>query len=151
MLNFTPKGWRHVQGIYTNNVAVLKTGCQTLVCQFLPNLYTNFTKLSNTPLIRQCALICTHSSCILDHLLERYLILPGRIYKCHLTSGRQDSDRIHKYMCHTIFGNNQKRNTHLFCFLGFARRMFYPALFTPLYFIILVVAISFWWCTKKSR
>jgi hypothetical protein len=27
--------------------AVLKTGCQALVCQFLPNLYTNFTKLSN--------------------------------------------------------------------------------------------------------
>ena len=26
--------------------AVLKTGCQALVCQFLPNLYTNFTKLS---------------------------------------------------------------------------------------------------------
>jgi hypothetical protein len=25
----------------------------------------------------------------------------------------------------------------LFCFLGFARRMFYPALFTLLYFIIL--------------
>ena len=46
--------------------AVLKTGCQALVCQFLPNLYTNFTKLSNTPLIRQCALICTHSLCILD-------------------------------------------------------------------------------------
>ena len=41
--------------------AVLKTGCQALVCQFLPNLYTNFTKLSNTPLIRQCALICTYS------------------------------------------------------------------------------------------
>ena len=49
---------------------VLKTGTQALVCQFLPNLYKNFTKLSNTPLIRQCALICTHSSCILDHLLE---------------------------------------------------------------------------------
>ena len=31
----------------------------------------------------------------------------------------------------------------LFCFLGFARRIFYPALFTLLYFIILVVAISF--------
>ena len=31
--------------------AVLKTGSQALVCQFLPNLYTNFTKLSNTPLI----------------------------------------------------------------------------------------------------
>jgi hypothetical protein len=31
----------------------------------------------------------------------------------------------------------------LFCFLGFARRMFYPTLFTLLYFIILVVAISF--------
>jgi hypothetical protein len=30
-----------------------------------------------------------------------------------------------------------------FCFLGFARRIFYPALFTLLYFIILVVAISF--------
>jgi hypothetical protein len=30
------------------------------------------------------------------------------------------------------------------CFLGFARRIFYPALFTLLYFIILVVAISFW-------
>jgi hypothetical protein len=28
---------------------VLKTGCQALVYQFLPNLYTNFTKLSNTP------------------------------------------------------------------------------------------------------
>ena len=41
--------------------AVLKTGSQALVCQYLPNLYTNFTKLSNTPLIRQCALICTHS------------------------------------------------------------------------------------------
>jgi hypothetical protein len=32
--------------------AVLKTGSQALVYQFLPNLYTNFTKLSNTPLIR---------------------------------------------------------------------------------------------------
>jgi hypothetical protein len=31
----------------------------------------------------------------------------------------------------------------LFCSLGFARRIFYPALFTLLYFIILVVAISF--------
>ena len=41
--------------------AILKTGCQALVCQFLPNLYTNFTKLSNTPLIRKCALICTNS------------------------------------------------------------------------------------------
>jgi hypothetical protein len=41
--------------------AVLKTRSQALVCQFLPNLYTNFTKLSNTPLLRQCALICTHS------------------------------------------------------------------------------------------
>ena len=41
--------------------AVLKTGSQALVCQFLTNLYTNFTKLLNTPLIRQCALICTHS------------------------------------------------------------------------------------------
>ena len=41
--------------------AVLKTGSQALVCQFLPNLYTNFTKLSNTLLIRQCALIVTHS------------------------------------------------------------------------------------------
>ena len=50
--------------------AVLKTGTQALVCQFLPNLYTNFTKLSTTPLISQCALTCTHSSCILDHLLE---------------------------------------------------------------------------------
>jgi hypothetical protein len=29
----------------------------------------------------------------------------------------------------------------LFCFLGFARRIFYPALSTLLYFIILVVAI----------
>ena len=29
--------------------AVLKTGSQALVCQFLPNLHTNFTKLSNTP------------------------------------------------------------------------------------------------------
>jgi hypothetical protein len=28
----------------------------------------------------------------------------------------------------------------LFCFLGFARRIFYPALFTLLYFIILVVS-----------
>ena len=27
--------------------AVLKTGSQALVYQFLPNLYTNFTKLSN--------------------------------------------------------------------------------------------------------
>ena len=35
--------------------AVLKTGSQVLVCQFLPNLYTNFTKLLNTPLICQCA------------------------------------------------------------------------------------------------
>ena len=41
--------------------AVLKTRSQALVCQFLPNLFTNFTKLSNTYLIRQCALICTHS------------------------------------------------------------------------------------------
>jgi hypothetical protein len=41
--------------------AVLKTGCQALVCKFLPNLYTKFPKLSNTPLIRQCVLICTHS------------------------------------------------------------------------------------------
>ena len=41
--------------------AVLKTGSQALVCQFLPNIYTKFTKLSNIPLIRQCALICTHS------------------------------------------------------------------------------------------
>ena len=41
--------------------AGLKTGFHALVCQFLPNLYTNFTKLSNTPLIRQCALICTNS------------------------------------------------------------------------------------------
>ena len=32
------------------NPAVLKRGSQALVCQFLPNLYTNFTKLSNTPL-----------------------------------------------------------------------------------------------------
>ena len=40
--------------------AVLKTGCQALVCQFLPNLYTNFTKLSNTPLIHQCASINMH-------------------------------------------------------------------------------------------
>ena len=39
--------------------AVLKTGSQALVYQFLPNLYTNFTKLSNTPLNRQCAIICT--------------------------------------------------------------------------------------------
>jgi hypothetical protein len=31
----------------------------------------------------------------------------------------------------------------LFCFLWFARRIFYPALFTLLYFIILAVAISF--------
>ena len=31
--------------------AVLKSGSQALVCQFLPNLYTNFTKLSNTLLI----------------------------------------------------------------------------------------------------
>jgi hypothetical protein len=30
-----------------------------------------------------------------------------------------------------------------FVFLGFARRIFYPALFSLLYFIILVVAISF--------
>jgi uncharacterized membrane protein YpjA len=30
----------------------------------------------------------------------------------------------------------------LFCFLEFARRIFYPALFTLLYFIILVVAIQ---------
>ena len=37
--------------------AVLKTESQALVCQFLLNLYTNFTKLSNTPLIRQCALM----------------------------------------------------------------------------------------------
>jgi hypothetical protein len=41
--------------------AVLKTGPQALVCQFLPNLDTNFTKF-----IRQCALICTHSYCIFD-------------------------------------------------------------------------------------
>ena len=41
--------------------AVLKTGSQALVCQYLPSLYTNFTKLSNTPLVRQCALICIHS------------------------------------------------------------------------------------------
>ena len=41
--------------------AVLKMGTQALVCQFLPNLYMSFTKLSNTPLLRQCALICTHS------------------------------------------------------------------------------------------
>ena len=39
----------------------------------------------------------------------------------------------------------------LFWFLGFARRIFYPALFTLLYFIILVVAISFWWGTKKNQ
>ena len=41
--------------------AVMKMGSQALVCQCLPNLYTNFTKLSNIPLIRQCALMCTHS------------------------------------------------------------------------------------------
>ena len=41
--------------------AVLTTVFQALVCQFLPNLYTNFTKLSNILLIRQCALICTLS------------------------------------------------------------------------------------------
>jgi hypothetical protein len=35
--------------------------------------------------------------------------------------------------------------------LGFARRNFYPALFTLLYFIILVVAISFWWGTTKIK
>ena len=37
--------------------AALNTGSRALVCQFLPNLYTNFTKLSNIPLIRQCALL----------------------------------------------------------------------------------------------
>ena len=39
----------------------------------------------------------------------------------------------------------------LFSFLGFARRIFYSALFTLLYFIILVVAISFWWGTTKIK
>jgi hypothetical protein len=55
------------------------TGFQALVCQFLPNLYTNFTKLSNTPLIRQCALICTHSFCILDQ--GRVFWSPIRTFK----------------------------------------------------------------------
>ena len=32
-----------------------------------------------------------------------YLILPGRIYKCHFTSGRRDSDRILEYMCHNLW------------------------------------------------
>jgi hypothetical protein len=35
-------------------------------CPVHPALLHNFTKLSNTPLIRQCALICIHSYCILD-------------------------------------------------------------------------------------
>jgi hypothetical protein len=28
---------------------------------------------------------------------------PGRIYKCHFTSGRRDSDRISEYMCHNLW------------------------------------------------
>ena len=32
-----------------------------------------------------------------------YLILPGRIYKCHFTSGRRDSDRILEYLCHNLW------------------------------------------------
>jgi hypothetical protein len=50
--------------------------------------------------------------------------------------------------------NKEKLHTNgfcLFCFLGFARIIFYPALFTLLYFIILVVAISFWWGTTKIK
>jgi cell division protein FtsL len=35
--------------------------------------------------------------------------------------------------------------------LGFARRIFYPALFTLLYFIILVVAISFTMPSRERR
>ena len=40
-----------------------------------------------------------------------YLILPGRIYKCHFTSV---DGTLTEYLntCVTIFGNNQKRNTH---------------------------------------
>jgi hypothetical protein len=64
--------------------AVLKTGSQALVCLFLPNLYTNFTILSNTPLICQCALICTHSYCILDQ--GRVFWSPIRTFKMCIAS-----------------------------------------------------------------
>jgi hypothetical protein len=46
------------------------------------------------------------------------------------------------------------RRVHQFIrvvFCLFCKKNFYPVLFTLLYFIILVVATSFWWDTKKSR
>jgi hypothetical protein len=48
------------------------------------DLYTNFTKLSNTLLIRQCVLICTHSSCILDQGREFWS--PIRTFKMCIAS-----------------------------------------------------------------
>jgi hypothetical protein len=64
--------------------AVLKTGSQALVCQFLPNLYTSIFKLSNTPLIYTSVILHPVDGALIEYLNT----------------------------CVTIFGNNQKRNTH---------------------------------------
>jgi hypothetical protein len=45
-----PNTWIHV----SHSLEIIRNAILIL-------LYTNLTKLSNTPLIRQCALICTHS------------------------------------------------------------------------------------------
>ena len=84
ILNFFCENSPRIIAASGTDPAVLKTGSQALVCQYFPNLYTNFTKLSNTLLIRQCVLICTHSSCILDQGREFWS--PIRTFKMCIAS-----------------------------------------------------------------
>jgi hypothetical protein len=54
--------------------------------------------------VNRCEYTCrfqNEDNCVMS--LGPHRKSPGRIYKCHFTSGRRDSDRILEYMCHNIW------------------------------------------------
>jgi hypothetical protein len=69
-------------------------------------------------------------------------------HNCYLYMPSWGPDLVNKLILISI-SIRKKCIRMVFCL--FCKNNFYPALFTLLYFIILVVATSFWWGTKKIK
>ena len=68
-------------------------------------------------------------------------------HNCYLYMPSWGPDLVNKLILISI---SIRKNCIRMVFCLFCKKNFYPVLFTLLYFIILVVATSFWWDTKNQ-
>jgi hypothetical protein len=77
-----------------------------------------------------------------------YILLLCINHNCYLYMPSRGPDLVNKLILISI---SIRKNCIRMVFCLFCKKNFYPVLFTLLYFIILVVATSFWWDTKKIK